>query len=140
MKATYSRMMDTTLTATKEAQAGFQTFADELRSPGQPLIAPDRFAAALHLRQQDLAQLANVHRTTVAEAPTNAKLQHFMRDTLRVLSATMAVSGDRDRAIYWYRNTPVPEFQHRTAEQLVSAGKTDAVVSYLLSIESGSTG
>ena len=50
--------------------------------------------AALHLRQQDLAQLAHVHRTTVAEAPTNAKLQHFMRDTLRVLSASMAVAGD----------------------------------------------
>ena len=96
--------------------------------------------AALHLRQQDLAQLAHVHRTTVAEAPTNAKLQHFMRDTLRVLSASMAVAGDRDRAIYWYRNTPIPEFKHRTAEQLVSTGKTDAVVSYLLSIESGSTG
>ena len=128
------------LTAEMEVDAGFQTFADELRSPGQPVIAPERFAAAMHLRQQDLAQLAHVHRTTVAEAPTNAKLQTFMRDTLRVLSAAMNVSGDRDRAIYWYRNTPIPEFQHRTAEHLVSTGKTDAVVSYLLSIESGSTG
>lgn len=81
-----------------------------------------------------------MHRTTVAEAPTNAKLQTFMRDTLRVLSAAMNVSGDRDRAIYWYRNAPIPEFRHRTAEHLVSTGKTDAVVSYLLSIESGSTG
>ena len=34
----------------------------------QPSIAPERFAAALHLRQQDRAQLAHVHRTTVAEA------------------------------------------------------------------------
>jgi hypothetical protein len=123
-----------------EADTEFQTFADELRSPGQPVIAPERFAAALRLRQQDLAQLARVHRTTVAEAPANVKLQSFMRDTLRVLSAAMAVGGDRDRAIYWYRNTPIPEFRHRTAESLVSAGKTDAVVSYLLSIESGSTG
>lgn len=120
--------------------AGFQSFADELRSPGQPLIAPERFAAAMHLRQQDLAQLARVHRTTVAEAPTNAKLQAFMRDTLRVLSAAMGAAGDRDRAIFWYRNTPIPEFQHQTAEQLVSTGKTNAVVSYLLSIEAGSSG
>jgi hypothetical protein len=126
--------------AAMEADAGFQTFADALRSPGQPVIAPERFAAALQLRQQDLAQLAHVHRTTVAEAPTNAKLQAFMRDTLRVLSAAMAVAGDRDRAIYWYRNTPIPEFEHRTAEHLVSTGKTDAVVAYRVSIESGSTG
>jgi hypothetical protein len=52
----------------------------------------------------------------------------------------MAVAGDRDRAIYWYRNTPIPEFRHQTAEHLVSIGRTDAVVSYLQSIESGSSG
>ena len=118
----------------------FQTFAEELRAPGAPLIAPDRFAAALRLRQQDLALLAHVHRTTVTDAPTNAKLQQYMRNTLRVLSAAMDVTGDRDRAIHWYRNTPSPEFEHRSAEQLVSAGKTDAVVSLLVSIAAGSTG
>jgi hypothetical protein len=89
------------LPAEMEANDGFQTFADELGSPGQPVITAD---------------------------------------ALRVLSAAMGVTGDRDRATYWYRNTPIPEFQHRTAEHLVSAGKTDAVVAYLLSIESGSTG
>lgn len=92
------------------------------------------------LRQQELAQLAHVHRTTVAEAPANAKLQHFMREALRVISAAMMVRPDRDRAIYWYRNMPIPEFHHRTAEQLVSTGEAEAVVSYLLSIESGSAG
>jgi hypothetical protein len=132
--------METLLPVDTEVDAGFKAFADELRSPGQPVIAPERFAAAMHLRQQDLALLAHVHRTTVAEAPANARLQAYMRDTLRVLSAAMGVAGGRDRAIYWYRNTPIPEFQHRTAEHLVSAGKTDAVVAYLLSIESGSSG
>lgn len=105
-----------------------------------PVIAPDRFAAAMHLRQHDLAQLAHVHRTTVAEAPANAKLQQYMRDALRVISAAFRVAGNTDRATYWYRNTPIPEFGHRTAEQLVSAGKTDAVVQYLTSIDAGSTG
>ena len=59
---------------------------------------------------------------------------------MRALSAAMGVAGIRDRAIYWYRNTPILEFQHQTAEQLVSTGKTEAVVSCLLSIESGSSG
>jgi hypothetical protein len=84
-----------------EANDGFQTLADDLRSPGQPVITPD---------------------------------------ALRVLSAAMGIAGDRDRTIDWYRNTPILEFQHQTAEHLVSSGKTDAVVSYLLSIESGSVG
>ena len=122
------------------AQLDFQTFADGLRAPGLPLIAPDRFADALHLRQQELAQLARVHRTTVADAPANARLQQYMRDALRVLSAATEVSGERMRALYWYRNTPIPEFEHRTAEQLVSAGKADALIAYLQSVGSGSTG
>lgn len=122
------------------AQVEFDSFAEALRAPDRPVIAPDRFAAALHLQQQELAQLAHVHRSTVAEAPSNTKLQQFMRDSLRVLSAAAQVSGDRDRAVYWFRNSPIVEFEHRTAEQLVSDGRVDAVVAYLGSIASGSTG
>jgi hypothetical protein len=47
---------------------------------------------------------------------------------------------DALRAIYWYRNTHIPDGQHRTAEHLVSTDKPDAVVFYLLSIESGPAG
>jgi hypothetical protein len=32
-------------------------FAEEFRAPGQPVIQPQRFAEALHLRVQDLAKL-----------------------------------------------------------------------------------
>ena len=48
--------------------------------------------------------------------------------------------GCQERAIYWYRNAPIPEFGHRTAEQLVGDRKTDAVLSYLTSIAGGSSG
>ena len=118
----------------------FQQFAQGLQAADRPLIAPERFAAAFHLRQQDLAELAHVHRATVSAAPANVKLHQFMRDTLRVLSAAMEINPDQVQAMYWYKNTPIPEFQHRTGERLVSAGKTEAVISYLLSIASGSTG
>jgi hypothetical protein len=122
------------------ALPSFPGFADEFRAPGQTVIEPERFAAALNLQVQELAQLAHVHRATVSEAPTNARLQGFMREALRVLSAAFDIARDRERAIYWYRNSPIPEFQHRTAEQLVAEGKTDAVLSYLASISSGSSG
>ncbi len=118
----------------------FLGFAEEFRTPGQPVIQPERFAAALHLQVQELAQLAHVHRTTVSEAPANVRLQSYMREALQVLSSALEVTRDRDRAIYWYRNTPIPEFNHRTAEQLVADRKTDAVLSYLTSISGGSSG
>jgi hypothetical protein len=115
-------------------------FAEEFRAPDQPVIQPERFAEALHLRLQDLATLAGVHRTTLTETPSNARLQGFLREALRALSAAYEITQDRDRAIYWYRNSPIPEFDHRTAEQLVAAGKTDAVIRYLTSIAAGSSG
>ena len=115
-------------------------FAEEFRAPGQALIQPERFAGALHLQVQDLARLAGVHRTTVTEAPANAKLQGFLRDALRVMSATYQITHDRERAFFWFRNEPIPEFEHRTAEDLVAKGKTEAVIAYLTSIAAGSSG
>lgn len=110
---------------------GFHGFAEEFRAPGQAVIEPARFATALHLQMQELAQLARVHRATVSEAPTNVRLQRFMRETLQVLSAALEVTGDREGAIYWYRNSPIPQFQHHTAEQLVGEQQTAAVLAYL---------
>lgn len=122
------------------ALPSFMGFAEEFREPGQAVIRPERFAAALNLQLQDLAELAHVHRTTVSEAPANARLQGFMREALQVISAALEVAQDRGRALYWYRNAPIPEFQHRTAEQLVADHKTEAVLAYLQSIQAGSSG
>src|ERR1700733_10994368 len=83
----------------------FMGFADEFRTPGQPVIQPGRFAEALHLHVQDLAKLAGVHRTTVTEAPGNARLQGFLREALRALSAAYEITHDRDRSIFWFRNS-----------------------------------
>jgi hypothetical protein len=90
--------------------------------------------------RQDLAKLAGVHRTTVTETPGNARLQGFLREALRALSAAYEVTRDRDRSIFWFRNTPIPEFGHRTAETIVAEGKTDAVIAYLTSVAAGSSG
>jgi RNA recognition motif-containing protein len=122
------------------AAAGFVGFADEFRSAHQPIIDPEKFSKALHIQLQDLAKMAGVHRTTVTENPTNAKLQGYLREAVRAMSAAYEVTEDRDRTIFWFRNTPIAEYAHQTAEQLVAMGKTDAVIAYLQSIASGSSG
>ena len=120
--------------------AKYMGFAEEFRTPGQPVIEPELFADALSLQLQELAKLAGVHRATVTEAPANARLQTYLRDALRALSASFEVTQDRDRAIFWFRNAPIPEFEHRTAEDLVSQGKVEAIVKYLASISAGASG
>jgi hypothetical protein len=122
------------------AQPDFMGFAAEFRAAGQVVIEPGRFADALQLQVQELARLAGVHRATVSDAPSNARLQSYMREALQVLSAAYELARDRERALYWYRNAPIREFDHRTAEQLVADHKTQAVLNYLASIGSGSTG
>ena len=118
----------------------FLGFAEEFRAECEPIVAPDRFARALHLQLQDLARLAGVHRATLAESPSNAKLQGYLRDSLRALTAAYELSGDRGQAIYWFRNVPLPEYGHRTAEELVSMGRIDTVLKHITQLASGSSG
>ena len=63
-----------------------------------------------------------------------------MHDEERVIAATLKIASNRDRAIDWYRNTPMPEFNDQTAEQLVVDNQTDAVLSYRTSSGGESTG
>ena len=44
------------------------------------------------------------------------------------------------RAIFWYRNVPLPPFGYKTAEQLVSEGRTEDVLRYVESLEAGAAG
>lgn len=123
-----------------EESININDFSLSIKAPGQSIIDVGRFRERFELSQQALASLSGVHRSTVADTPSNEKLQRLMRDSLRVVSAVAAIIGDEERAVYWMRNTPIPEFGHRVAMELVAHDKTDSVVKYLLSIQSGSSG
>jgi hypothetical protein len=57
----------------------------------------------------------------------------------RVLLAVEAISGDHDRAVAWLQE-PLTRFGGKTALELIAEGRTDAVLGYLASIESGFVG
>ena len=63
-----------------------------------------------------------------------------MGDMVRVLSAAYSLNGDLGRALFWFRNQPIPEYAHLTAMQLVEQGKAQAVVDYIESISGGAAG
>lgn len=73
---------------------------------------------------QTLATQAHVHRNTISRAPASESVQKFLREALRVIRAAHDLSGDVVRAIFWYRNEPLPPFGYKTAEQLVSEGRS----------------
>nr|WP_245446057.1 hypothetical protein [Mesorhizobium kowhaii] len=46
-----------------------------------------------------------------------------MREAVKVISAATELSGDVDKAIYWYRNEPTADYAHRTVAELVADGE-----------------
>ncbi|UVE70335.1 MbcA/ParS/Xre antitoxin family protein (plasmid) [Burkholderia pyrrocinia] len=103
-------------------------------------ISPRRYISVLRLELQDLATQAHVHRSTISRAPDSETIQRFLRETLRVLRAATDVSGDVERAIFWFKNEPLREFDYKTAQTLVSEGRADAAIRYLKMAEAGFLG
>lgn len=118
-------------------------FADVLestREPGTSRFSVSGIASILGLQQQDLAELAGVHRNTLRTHPESPRLQSVLRDLMRVLSAATAMQPDAQRAIFLVKNEPIPAFRHKTLLQLVQEGRTEDAVGYLESISAGFVG
>ncbi|WP_250535719.1 MbcA/ParS/Xre antitoxin family protein [Caballeronia sp. AZ10_KS36] len=120
----------------------FDRFIASLRDPDDPapIVSARRFGEALHIDLQTLAQQAHVHRNTISRQPASESVQRFLRDALRVIRAASDLAGDVSKALFWYRNEPLPVFDYKTAEQLVSDGRADDVLRFVASLEAGAAG
>jgi len=134
--------MNTESVGRPNAGLGFDQFMASLRDPDSsaPIVSARRFGEALHIDLQTLAQQAHVHRNTLSRQPASESVQRFLREALRVIRAATDISGDVNQALFWYRNEPLPVFDYKTAEQLVSDGRTDDLLRYILSLEAGAAG
>ena len=134
--------MTATARAVPAFHKNFQGFLDFLRDGevGAAALSPKRFSEVFSMDLQTLAAQAHVHRNTVSRAPASESVQRFLREALRVIRAAADLSGDVDRALFWYRNEPLPPFGYKTAEQLVSEGRTEDLLRYIESLEAGAAG
>lgn len=120
----------------------FQHFVEFLRERDTPapVLSPKRFSQAMHIDLQTLAEQAHVHRNTISRAPNSRGVQDFLREALRVIKAATDLNGDLNKALFWYRNEPLSVFGYKTAERLVSEGRTDDLLRYVASMEAGAAG
>ena len=120
----------------------YQHFIEFLKDPDKPapVLSPKRFSQAMHIDLQTLAEQAHVHRNTISRAPGSRGVQDFLREALRVIKAATDLNGDLNTALFWYRNEPLSVFGYKTAERLVSEGRTDDLLRYVASIEAGAAG
>ena len=114
-------------------------FVDSLQEPRTPYISPARFSKVLGVKTVNLAELNGVHRNTLRN-PSSERLQIRMREMVKVISAVAQLTGDIQKAIYWYRNDPILDYGQRTAAELVAEGHADAVLAYIRDLENGARG
>lgn len=120
----------------------FEGFLEFLRDKGAGVatLSPNRFSEVLNIDLQTLATQAHVHRNTIRRAPASESVQRFLREALRVIRAAADLNGDVNRAIFWYRVEPLSAFGYKTAEQLVTEGRTEDLLRYIESLEAGAAG
>jgi DNA-binding phage protein len=130
--------MNSTVTAEEIVQGeSFEQFMYSLRDPAfaAPIVSARRFSEALHIDMQTLAKQAGVHRNTLSRTPASESVQRFLREALRVIRAATDIHGCVKQALFWYRNEPLSEFAYKTAEQLVSGGRAEEVLRYIVAGE-----
>jgi hypothetical protein len=63
-----------------------------------------------------------------------------MRDAIKIITSAAELTGDIDKALYWFRNEPIADYRGKTAAELVAEGHTEAVLAYLDGLKNGATG
>ena len=116
------------------------TITPYLEAPDRPFLSPIKVAKSLHLPLGDLASAAGVHRNTLAARPESPRVQAFLRDTLRVLSAAQEFFGQDALSVAWLLNEPLSAFRHKTAWELIEAGRTEDVLAYINTYSAGFAG
>ncbi|MFB4393644.1 MULTISPECIES: DUF2384 domain-containing protein [unclassified Pseudomonas] len=118
----------------------FEALMESLREANRVMFSPERFLKVFAMDQQTFASRAHVHRNTVRNAPESEKIQAYIRDAVRVLRAVTDMGTDMTKAIFWFKNEPLSVFDYKTAEEVVSEGRTEALVAFLQSWEAGAQG
>lgn len=140
----YLKMKSNPATArsTPVTHKNFDGFMDFLRDReiGGVALSPKRFCDVFNMDFQTLAAQAHVHISTLNHASASESVQHFLRNAVQVIRAATALSGDVERALFWYRNEPLQSFGYKMAEQLVSKDRTDDLLRYIASLGGGVAG
>lgn len=131
--------------ATAEAipvfERNFDRFLDFLNDDSAPAtISPRRFGQVLSLDMQTLAAKAHVHRNTISRAPNAESVQGYLRESVRAMRAAADIAGSVEKAIFWFKNNPLPPFDYKTPQDLVSEGRTEDLIRYIQSLQAGFAG
>lgn len=102
-------------------------------------IAPKALARALRVTQTELSKITGLRREAVSKHVRVRSLstQKRLRETVEVLNRVSGWCGGPVQALAWFRSQPLPSFGDLTAEDLLKAGRADALRAYLARVAEG---
>jgi len=100
-------------------------------------IDPDRLCGTLRISLSQLARIVRLHRNTLSTHPHAPKAQERLGELARILVEASELAGSEGRAVLWFRYQPLPGFDGKTAEDLVTEGYAGAVRAYLQDLRHG---
>lgn len=113
-------------------------FLEKVIDPDQGWISPHRMSEAMRMPLLELSQVIRMHRNTLTKRPDSPDVQSRLGQVARIIARAAAMTdGNFSRAVIWFRFEPLAGFDHKTAEQLVSAGHGKAVETHLDMLEEG---
>lgn len=100
-------------------------------------IEPKKLGDMLHMTQAEIAELAGVHRTTLARNPSSPEVQAKLGPIATILSRASDMGGGLAKAVIWFRHQPIAAFGYKRAIDIVEAGESEAVLRWLDALEDG---
>ena len=95
------------------------------------------FATRLGITQTELAKLTGVDRHSFYRKSGLRKLDEAVRPLMRSPNFASEMTGSDERAALWFKHLPIPGWAGKSAFDLVSERKSDRILAYLLSVQSG---
>jgi hypothetical protein len=59
-----------------------------------------------------------------------------LRESVRVTRAAVDIAGSIEKAIFWFKNNPLPTFDYKTPQDLVSEGRIEIFIFFLSQLAS----
>lgn len=100
-------------------------------------IEPKRLADMLQMSLSEIAELAGVHRTTLARNPGSPEVQAKLGPIATILSRATDMGGGLSKAVLWFRHQPIAAFGYKRAVDIVQAGEVAQILAWLDALEDG---
>lgn len=94
-------------------------------------LNPKAFAKRLDMSIGELAELVGVSRNTLATTPLGKRGRNALAPLVSMFSYVVAVAGSEQRALTWFKYTPIIPLGPKPAIAHVRDGNIDDVVEFL---------